>query len=205
MATPSRNTAFASAPDRAPAFIAPANKNSQSSAGAGAPARTYEIRRQTGGRWFLDSVADEKDVAIAMAKRLLLSSRPHSEVQVASVQTKPDGEFSEVTIFRAKPGAQPSPAANPGKFARPAGKATAAAQQATVQQRLAPARPNRDVATTVDAMREGFFSISGKTWLAIALVAAWCAVFYLWARPQTPWAFDAPAAQKTVKQPIPLP
>jgi len=41
----------------------PANKNSRPAAtSAGATARTYEIHRNSGGRWLLDSVADEKDV-----------------------------------------------------------------------------------------------------------------------------------------------
>ena len=78
-------------------------------------ARTYEIRKMSNGRWFLDSVADDKKVAIEMATALMKSGRAPQGVQVMSVQQGANGQFSEVRIYRAMPndpaGEAPSKAA----------------------------------------------------------------------------------------------
>jgi hypothetical protein len=65
--------------------------------------RSYEIQRFGGGRWVLDSVSDDKDVAIAMAKALMDGVRAPAGVRVMSCQQNDDGTFSEFTIFRASP------------------------------------------------------------------------------------------------------
>lgn len=69
----------------------------------GGATRTYEIQRYSGGRWMLDSVADEKDMAIAVAKSLMGGTRGPSGVRVMSVQQNSNGEFSQVTVYRATP------------------------------------------------------------------------------------------------------
>ncbi len=81
-----------------------------SSEAAASLTRSYEIQKFSAGRWLLDSIADEKDVAVAMAKALVASGRAASGVRVMAVQQKPDGAFSQITIFRATPGAEPAEA-----------------------------------------------------------------------------------------------
>jgi len=74
--------------------------------------RNYEIQRYSGGRWVVDSVSDEKDVAITMAQSLLKNGKGAHGVRVMAVQTKPTGEFAQITIFRRMPGeAEAAPAA----------------------------------------------------------------------------------------------
>jgi len=78
--------------------------------GRGVPMlRAYEIQRLSGTRWVLDSVSDEKDVAITVAKSLMQSGRAPGGVRVMAVQTKPDGDFSQITLYRCMPG-EPPPA-----------------------------------------------------------------------------------------------
>lgn len=85
--------------------------------------RNYEVQHYASGRWVVDSVADEKEVAIAMAQSLMRGGRAPHGVRVMSVQTKVSGEFSQVTIFRRMPG-EAEPAAPAAKTA-PAPKADA--------------------------------------------------------------------------------
>ncbi len=82
--------------------------------------RNYEVQRYASGRWIVDSVADERDVAIAVAQSLLRSARAPHGVRVMAVQTKPSGEYSQVTIFRRVPG-EPEPAPS-APVSRPAPK-----------------------------------------------------------------------------------
>jgi len=65
--------------------------------------RSYEIQRYSGGRWVLDSVSDDKEVAVSMAKTLMDGTRSPSGVRVMSCQYNDDGTFSEFTVFRATP------------------------------------------------------------------------------------------------------
>jgi hypothetical protein len=65
--------------------------------------RSYEIQRYSGGRWVLDSVADDKDVAVSMARSLIEGVRAPAGVRVMSCQQNDDGTFSEFTVFRASP------------------------------------------------------------------------------------------------------
>jgi len=65
--------------------------------------RSYEIQRFAGGRWVLDSVSDDKEVAVTMAKALMEGSRTPTGVRVMSCQYNDDGTFSEFTVFRATP------------------------------------------------------------------------------------------------------
>jgi hypothetical protein len=168
--------------------------------------RTYELHRQTGGRWVLDSVADDKDVALAMAKALLTSARPPAEVRIAAVETRADGAFSDMTIFRATPqqlrlatakAQQPERPGTPPRVPRGKDPRPAASHRAL--------RP-RDRKATSLAVKASLASISPRGWLLVCgFIAAWCAIFYVWHQPQTEWAFDTPAAQTTVKQRLPLP
>ncbi|HUN47872.1 MAG TPA: hypothetical protein VMU85_15180 [Stellaceae bacterium] len=73
------------------------------SKGSGGSTRTYEIQRYSGGRWMLDSVADDKEMAVAVAKSLTSGSRAASSVRVMAVQQFDDGQFSEVTVYRSTP------------------------------------------------------------------------------------------------------
>jgi hypothetical protein len=81
-----------------------------------ATTRSYEIQRFSSGRWMLDSVSDDKDVALSMAKSLMASGRAASGVRVMSVQRNQNGQFSQITIFRRTPGdpvASEMPASKP--------------------------------------------------------------------------------------------
>ena len=62
--------------------------------------RTYEVQRHSAGRWMVDSVSDDKDVAIELAKGLMTGRRPPSGVRVMAVELKESGKFSEISIFR---------------------------------------------------------------------------------------------------------
>jgi hypothetical protein len=74
----------------------------QSSDAAPSFARTYEIQRFSNGRWILDSVADDKKVAIEMATALWKGGRAPGGVQVMAVQSRAS-QFSEVRVFRSTP------------------------------------------------------------------------------------------------------
>lgn len=197
------------APSPSPSLSVPAPKSATTPPAAltptasrnrpGAGGRSYEIQRQTGGRWFLDSVADEKDVAVAIAAALLQSSRPPAEVRILSVQAKPDGAFAEVTIFRA----------TPDEIKRAAKADAIAAQPRSPVRRGAgahrpgsPARKKHDIHVALATMKQSLVELSPRSWLVLGLVImAWCSVFYFWRQPQKPWAFDLPAAQAVVKGP----
>jgi hypothetical protein len=78
--------------------------------------RTYEVQRFSSGRWMLDSIADDKKVAIEMATALIKSGRAPGGAQVMAVQRSQDGQFSEVRIHRSMPHdpqATDKPAATP--------------------------------------------------------------------------------------------
>jgi len=75
----------------------------QSSDAAPAITRTYEIQKFSSGRWMLDSVADDKKVAIEMATALAKSGRAPGGVQVMAVQRSQTGQFSEVRVYRSMP------------------------------------------------------------------------------------------------------
>ena len=65
--------------------------------------RSFEVQRFAGGRWVLDSVSDDKDVAVGMAKALMDGVRAPAGVRVMSCQYHDDGTFNEFTVFRASP------------------------------------------------------------------------------------------------------
>ena len=67
---------------------------------SGGSTRTYEIQRYSGGRWMLDSVSDDKEMAVDVAKSLMTGKRVPSGVRVMAVRQYDDGQFSEVTVFR---------------------------------------------------------------------------------------------------------
>lgn len=77
--------------------------SSEAAAPARVTTRSYEIQKLNNGRWFLDSVADDKKVAIEMATALMKSGKAPQGVQVMSVQHGIDGKFSQVRIYRATP------------------------------------------------------------------------------------------------------
>ena len=159
-------------------------------------ARNYEIQRLSNGRWLLDSVADDKDVAIAMAQGLLGSNRAPAEVRVSAVKIQLDGTFSEVVLFHATAEEQRASKSKADAVAAPAQRGTgarAAAQSAPKSLDLA-------------VVKASLGSLGPRAWLlAGGFIFAWCAIFYVWHRPQTPWAFDSPAAQTVVKSHVSMP
>jgi hypothetical protein len=166
---------------------------------ATAPVRTYEVQRLSGGRWLLDSVGDDKKVAISMANALMKSGRARLGVQVMAVQKNADGQFSEVRVYRLTPEEQ---------------QTTDAAQAKSNPQEKPKLRVERPRDEAADggripvraAPRQRAFSLNDRgMWIGIGCVLALCAVFYIWHKPQTPWAFDRPEAQTNVKQRVPMP
>jgi len=184
------------------------------SVSAQAPARTYEVQRFANGRWLLDSVGDDKKVAVAMANALFKSGRAPMGVQVMAVQRGGDGQFSEVRIYRLTPDEQQGAAAAPAKpSTQQGGAAVTPAKASTLPKAKVRVERPRDGAEVIRrpaarAARRGRSDFSlrdWRAWAAIGFLLAWCAVFYIWQQPQKPWAFDRPEAQTNVKQRVPLP
>jgi ferric-dicitrate binding protein FerR (iron transport regulator) len=61
---------------------------------------TFEIRKYVGGRWLLDSVFDDKSVAVAEAKQLMERNTSLPGVRVVAVAEEEAGSFREWTVFR---------------------------------------------------------------------------------------------------------
>ncbi|HUH85696.1 MAG TPA: hypothetical protein VLX85_13890 [Stellaceae bacterium] len=61
---------------------------------------TFEIRKYVGGRWLLDSVFDDKAVAVAEAKQLMERNTSLPGVRVVAVAEEAAGSFREWTVFR---------------------------------------------------------------------------------------------------------
>lgn len=101
-------------------------QTARSAQATSAPTRSYELQKFSSGRWLLDSVSDDKDVSIAMAKSLIASGRAPGGVRVMSVQSNRNGQFSEITIFRHNPGEEPA-RQTPMSSPKPAVAATSAA------------------------------------------------------------------------------
>jgi hypothetical protein len=97
----------------------PAEKENDSPAG---PTRTYEVQRHAQGRWIVDTVSDDKEMAIECAKNLMAGRRPPSGVRVMSVMLSDTGKFSEISVFRstmADQGREAAPASRPKVEAKP--------------------------------------------------------------------------------------
>ena len=62
--------------------------------------RTYEVQRYSFGRWTVDTVSDDKEVAIELAKSVMSGRRPPSGVRVMAVELRDDGKFSEISVYR---------------------------------------------------------------------------------------------------------
>jgi hypothetical protein len=62
--------------------------------------RTYEVQRYSNGRWTVDTLSDDKDVAVELAKSVMGGRRPPSGVRVMAVELRDDGKFSEVSVYR---------------------------------------------------------------------------------------------------------
>ena len=171
------------------------------SVSAAAPARTYEIQRLSNGRWVLDSVGDDKKVAIAMANALMKSGRAPLGVQVVAVQKNSDGEFAETRVYRLTPHEQKNAEAAKTK------------SDPSPKPKLRVERPRTDtdedgrpVARPAARHRQSEFSLTRPgLWIGAACVLGLCAALYVWHQPQKPWAFDRPEAQTNVKQRVPLP
>lgn len=169
---------------------------------ASARTRTFEIQRRSGDRWLLDSVADDKQIAINLANSLLKGGHAPLGVQVVAVLQTEDGQFREVSVYRAIPEGQRASGAPRTPFqaeARPKVRIERAPQEyrRETQARAARTAPNPRATTR----RASLPRLTWRSWALIALVLAWCSLFYLWRQPQTPWAFDSAAAQDSGKQP----
>ncbi len=140
-----------------------------------------------------------------------------------AVQRGSDGQFSEMRIYRLTP-EEPEGAAAPTKGNATVGvsasaKASASAAVGAVakagtlsprpKMRVERAREEENAGrryTARSARRSSDFSLRDwRAWAAVGFVLAWCAAFYIWQKPQSPWAFDRPEAQTRVKEHIPLP
>jgi hypothetical protein len=60
---------------------------------------SFELRKYAGGRWMLDSVYDDKDLATTEAKSLIEHFRTIPAVRVIAVAEE-DGQFREWTVFK---------------------------------------------------------------------------------------------------------
>jgi hypothetical protein len=165
---------------------------------APAQARTFEVQRRSGDRWLLDSVADDKQIAINLANSLLKSGQARLGVQVVAVLHTEDGQFKEVRVYRATPQDQRDADSGPP---RPQPGTRRKLQIDRVPEELR--RESRRGAPTakpklgVPAAWASFRRVTWPTWAAVGFVLAWCACFYVWRQPQTPWAFDSAAAQRS--------
>jgi hypothetical protein len=84
----------------------PASPSKESDAPLSAPSRTYEIQRLSQGRWTVDSVSDDKEMALELAKALMRSRRAPTAARVMSVIVTESGKFSEISVWRS---GQPEP------------------------------------------------------------------------------------------------
>lgn len=175
------------------------------SVSAQAPTRTYEIQRFANGRWLLDSVGDDKKVAVAMANALFKSGRAPMGVQVMAVQRGGDGQFSEMRIYRLTPGEEQSAAVAQAKASTLPKSTTLPRPRLRVERPRDGAEAVRRPGAHAARGRSDFSLRDWRAWAAIGFVLAWCAVFYIWHQPQKPWAFDRPEAQTRVKEHVPLP
>ena len=78
----------------------PASTSKESDATLSAPSRTYEIQRLSQGRWTVDSVSDDKEMALELAKALMRSRRAPTAARVMSVISTESGKFSEISVWR---------------------------------------------------------------------------------------------------------
>jgi hypothetical protein len=84
--------------------------------------KVYEVQRHSEGRWLVDTVSDDREVAIALAKSLMGGRRAPSGVRVMAVMMTDNGKFSEVSVYRSTvldKGAEPAPAPRPKIEAKP--------------------------------------------------------------------------------------
>jgi hypothetical protein len=172
---------------------------------ATASARTFEIQRNAGGRWMLDTVADDKQIAINLANALLRSGRAPTGVQVVAVMETDVGRFKEVQVYRATPEDQlDRDAAPPRRVARPSAKMRIDRSRHEIA-RDARSQANQttspQLAAAVKARAAAVRRTRVATLTLIGVAIVWCSIFYLWRQPQTPWAFDSSAAQHESAQP----
>lgn len=60
---------------------------------------TFELHKQTRGRWQLDAIFDDKALALEEAKAFLARAREQVAVRVMAVEPR-DTEFLEIIVFR---------------------------------------------------------------------------------------------------------
>jgi len=60
---------------------------------------TFELHKQTRGRWQLDAIFDDKALALEEAKAFLARAREQVAVRVMAVEPR-DNEFLEIIVFR---------------------------------------------------------------------------------------------------------
>ncbi|HKT18562.1 MAG TPA: hypothetical protein VJR47_11005 [Stellaceae bacterium] len=160
--------------------------------------RNFEVQRRVGERWLLDTVADDKQIAINLANALLKSGQGRQGVQVIAVLQTEDGHFKEVRVYRA----MPDDARKTVPAARSRSRA-AAQRNLRIDRAAEELKRERPLHTAAPKPKLGFSAawaafrrVSWQSWAAVAMVFLWCAIFYLWRQPETPWAFDSPAAQR---------
>jgi len=169
--------------------------------------RTFEIQREVGGRWLLDSIADDRQIAINVANGLLRSGRAPRGVQVVAVQPMASGQFKEVRVYRATPEDQRNADADAERQRRRAAALTLRIDRVPREisrdgaARAARPAPTPQLAAAVKSRQESVLRARRATLVLIGFALAWCSIFYFWRQPATPWAFDSPAAQRQSAQP----
>jgi len=141
----------------------------QSSDAAPSLTRTYEIQRFSNGRWILDSVADDKKVALEMATALWKGGRAPGGVQVMAVQQSHAGKFSEVRVFRstANDGAAEKQAPAP----KVEGKTAEVKTPTEMRDFKHGARSDAPEAATKNRLRDLLLAVKVATFLGIAAAA----------------------------------
>jgi hypothetical protein len=132
--------------------------------------RTYEVQRHSQGRWMVDSVTDDKDVAIEMAKSLMNGRRPPSGARVMAVELKDTGKFSEISVYRSTMADQSRDEAQPAK---PKIEATAKANNETrdFKQGGRPQAPAKEKESGIKSLIRSLQLIFGLAATAAALEA----------------------------------
>ena len=130
------------------------------------PTRTYEVQRLSAGRWIVDSVSDEKEMAIMLAKSLANSKRGQGGVRVMSVMATESGKFSEISLWRS---GQPEPQREAAPAPKPAPEAPAKHNEVGDFKHLSePPAP----AAKKSGMRNVAYALQAAFGLGVSLAAA---------------------------------
>lgn len=163
--------------------------------------RNFEVLKRNGDRWVLAAVFDDPAVAISDAKALIERSRGPMSVEVLAVENRKT-EFVEWVVYRDTKVVEVAPLEQPADGEAPpetvgtekdtagepihdAGDAAASPRRRRIK------RAPKDKPVAAPKRSYGMLVALG---LALGGIAALAAHQLL--RPQSPWIFDTPEAQK---------